>query len=352
MFRRNVLSLDIGTYNTKIAIGKESQGIVTISKLINFRTPEDTVRDGEIIDEEKLTSVLSKHIQKNRLVGMRAICTFQDRSSIIREFVLPVVKDDEVDSMIRFELEQFQIFNINESIIQYKEIERVKEEDGAEKKKYFVIAVRRQTMEKYYNLLKNIKLNPVVMDLTSNTIEKLFSDRDNFPIPTVGGYIPEIVAIINLGHRYTLINIICKGIPHFSRIIEIGGEELTVQLVNHFNLSYEVAEKKKQLFCDITVAEEDCSEELELYNHLIKDILGTWVEKIQRIFNFYSSRTNQNQIEVIYLHGGTSQLKGIETYFEDRLTIPTLQLEEMMNIKAKEKAYSLYLPAIGAITRK
>ena len=48
MLNKQILSFDIGTYSTKVVLGKGSGNKATIKEAFSFPTPAGTVEDGQI----------------------------------------------------------------------------------------------------------------------------------------------------------------------------------------------------------------------------------------------------------------------------------------------------------------
>ncbi|HUV85005.1 MAG TPA: pilus assembly protein PilM, partial [Methanosarcinales archaeon] len=140
----------------------------------------------------------------------------------------------------------------------------------------------------------------------------------------------------------------------FSRLIPTGGSELTLAIAEAFNITFQKAESKKILETNLNMLE--ARTEDEALNEVIRNIVFRWVEEIQRVFQFYKTRNANNNIDEIYLYGGTSNLVGITEYIANTTNIPAKQIKSLSSVKLGKRVRTLdleyYLNSIGAIIRK
>ena len=110
-----------------------------------------------------------------------------------------------------------------------------------------------------------------------------------------------------------------------------------------------------------------------MINDIAKAQVRNWIHEIERLFNYYKSTGQGNKIDKIYIYGGSSNLKGIETFIKDALNLPVIKIQSLSNVncskinvskvdKSKIDIFkvdsskvdvelSKYLNAIGAIIR-
>lgn len=352
MFNKRLLSIDIGKNNTKLVVGKQVGNNVSIEKVVTLPTPEGSYTDGNLIDSESMQGLIYNTLETEKIKVKKAVCTVNSTSLITREIILPYTKDnDEIDNMIRLELEQYLPIMLNDYVIEYKILEEFKE-NNVKKSKFLVVALPKSIIEKYLDMIRGLKLTPIALDINSNAVSKLFTYKDK--INNENNSCDKTVAIIDIGYEQLSLNIISKGISRFFRIINYGGKDIDINIANHFNLSLQEAEERKKESCDLTKGI-ILTKSSEILNEIVKNNIDEWIREIEKLFKYYTTRSSGNRIDHIYVYGGNSKIKGISEHITNRLNIPTDKIESISSIRTNSKLENVelafYLNAIGSIIR-
>ncbi|RKD27897.1 type IV pilus assembly protein PilM [Caminicella sporogenes DSM 14501] len=352
MFSNKVISLDIGSYSTKIVVGKFQNKVVYIEKAFSFETPSGTYEDGIILDTDSIKNVIDNYIKKEKVKVKNMVCTVGSTSLITRELILPFVKAKELDSMIKFEIEQQIPIEFDKYAVEYRVLKEFTEED-VKKLRVLVAVLPRDISEKYYNLVKDLKLKPVSLDIHSNAVSKLFDNE--IKVNSENYSLGKTVVLIDLGHSYINVIIIEKGLLKFNRMIPLGGKDINMNIAKSYNLSLEKADIEKKEHGSIEFSNGTLSHPTVI-NEIFLSNIDAWIREIQRIFQYYTSRNMGNRVDQVYIYGGSSRIKGLVNYMEDRLGIPTFKLEELSAVKFSKDCSEIdidqYLNCIAAIIRR
>ena len=342
---RNVVSFDIGASAIKIASGKYHKGKLVINNCTEIVTPEGTIADGKILNENQLSEMLKFSLKDIKVKAADAIITTNSSLIINREIMIPKVEDEELDTVIRYEIQQYLPINLNDYVIQFIILDEVEAESG-NKYKVNVIAYPDKISRDYYNLINSIGLNPYALDVTYNSLNKIanYSElaKENEECT---------VAFVDMGGTTTNIIILKNGKLDFTRMMRVGGENINFALAEELGMAAKSTEALKIEKSDLDDIKED-----DFINIALKKVLGNISLEIERIFKFYLSKSVGNKIDKIYLYGGTSNIKGIEKYVEDKFNIPVKKIDKLNNVdftskELKELSMDRYLNAIGAIIR-
>ncbi len=309
--KSEIISFDIGSDYTKIVVGKYYKGKLSISDYLEFETPKDSVNDGLIINERILADKIQILLNENKIKAKYASFTTNSTTIINREIMIPKVDEDEVESVIKFEMEQYLPINLNDYIVQYIELEEI-ERENSNKVKVYVIAYPEKMARGYYELLKVLKLKPVSLDVAFNSLSKLITCIDKINEDSYDTSLTNV--FIDIGSNFTSLSIYKNGKLDFTRIIRS----------NHIDTTY-----------DEMIFIQNLSEEIE------------------RIIRFYNNKYIGNKVDGIYILGGISSLYNIHEYIGEKINIPTKKIN---NIKFNEANISIdnienYLNAIGALIR-
>ena len=349
---KSIISIDIGSSKIKIVVGKYANSMIYIKETISIKTPEGSLIDGKLVFAEGRVDILRQSIvqalSENKIRYKDAIFTIQSTSIIRREVEVPNVKPHEMEGMIRYEIEQYLPIDLNEYIVEYK----MPDEKKDTKTKILIAAIPKTIAEDYLSIIKSMDLVPSALDINSNSISKLFGFKQQINLTEYS--LDKTVAFLDMGCSNINICILAKGLFQFSRLIPTGGSELTFAIAEAFKITLQKAESKKVLEANLSIFE--TSTEDEVLNEVIRNIVFRWTEEIQRVFQFYKTRNFNNNIDEIYLYGGTSNLKGITEYIANVTNMPAKQIKNLSSVMLGKHIKGLdleyYLNSIGAIIRK
>ena len=156
MFNSKVLSLDIGSKNTKIVLGSQSKKNVIIEKAITIITPVGCYNDGNILDITKFKSEILDVLQAENIKCRNIIITTKSTSVITRDIDIPIAKKEDMDAIIKFQMERYLPIVFDDYILQYTVLEEF-EDDGIKQVKVTVVVYPKIMAEGYYNLIKQLK---------------------------------------------------------------------------------------------------------------------------------------------------------------------------------------------------
>ena len=164
----------------------------------------------------------------------------------------------------------------------------------------------------------------------------------------------EVVAIVSIGARSTIINVLKGGILRFSRNVAISGNNITDVIRSVYKVTVEEAEDIK-----IEKSKEavEGSEDQEF-----SDVVQTTVEEIaleiRRSFDYYKAQHRESVIHRVFLTGGTAKLKDIDVLLSNELSVdveiadPSYGLlKDMENPELFEENLQEYTVAIGLALR-
>lgn len=351
MLQRPVLSIDIGTHSIKAVQAKRKKNIIELEKAFLTKTPANSCHDGELTDIRRIADVISQQLTDCRIKAKDVIFTIESTGVIIREIVLPKVKDIQLSSMVRFEVEKYLPIQLDEYIIEYTHIGSIVE-DKAEKVKLLVAALPRDIAEAYWALAGELGLRPRALDIHANAIAKLFSNEQQINNQLFQP--SRTAAFLDIGSHYINCSIVSKGIIHFNRLIPLGGKDIDILLASTYNESFESAEARKQ---SIALMGGGSSQSGSMVSEgIAAGAVDGWIQEVQRMLQFYTSRSPENIVEQVILYGGSSNLHGLKGYMLHSLHKPVEVIEVLSNVRLTEElkniSIKLYLNAIGAVIRK
>ena len=329
---RLVLAIDLGSNSIKFVEGKIFRGVININKLINIKIREGIIADGNIINKMELEVILRNTIIDNDIKAKDVIITTNSSSIINRDILIPVVREEELDTVIKYEVQQYLPINLDDYVVQFLILDKVKEKE-VEKLKVNVTVFPKRIALNYYNLINSLELNPYALDVNYNSILKFSNYMDNIKVNLE----KSTVAFVDMGATTINVSISKDSKLDFTRLIKIGADNIDYALSQNSLTSIKSTEDIKKEDFD---------------NSFIREILDELVVELERIFQFYKNKS-QNNINKIYIYGGVSCIDELDKYLEERFSIEVNKLVEFKNIKMKKdnEDISIYLNAIGSIIR-
>lgn len=344
---KRIVSFDIGTNYIKIVEGKYHKEKLNIFQCIDILTPEGIIADGRITNLEALIDIIQFNLNESKIKARDAIVTTNSSLIINREITIPKVEDDEMETVIRYELQQYLPINLDDYILQFIVLDEIYE-DNLTRLKVNVISYPEKMARSYYDLLKGLNLKPYVLDVTYNSLNKIGIYSSLINEQNVFG---DTVAFVDMGATSIDVTIFKNGKLDFTRIIRLGGDNINHRLSQDLNISIKSTESVKIEQANLENIKED-----DDVNLVIKYAVDYILNDLEKILQFYRNKVVGNKIHKIYIYGGTSNIKFLDKYIEERFNIPTEKINIIKNIgftskELKEQSMEKYLNAIGAIIR-
>jgi len=341
--KRKVVAFDIGSSTIKIVEGMYYKNDLTIDKYVIVPTPKDAIIDGEIKKEEELYNKLSQILKENGIKAKDATCTTNSTVIINREILIPKVEEEEMDTVVRYEIQQYLPINLEDYILQVTILgEEVVNETN--KLNVRVIAYPEKIARGYYNLLLKLDLKPYALDVNYNAVNKFinftginseFEHKSN-----------DSVAFIDLGASFIDVNIYKNGQLDFTRIIKDCGNDID-EILQRSGI-------KDSEMVDFKIKNINLKEELEPLNIEVRYVIDNWIEKIEKIIQFYKNRNTENEVNKIIIFGGSSKINGMEEYMTEKLGIKT-KINRITKIAFKSKddgrPIDDFINVIGSVIR-
>lgn len=345
--KKKVVAFDIGNTTIKIVEGIYYKENLLINKLLETPTPNGAVLDGMIVNKDVLISKLRKTLSENSITAKDGICTNNSTAIINREILIPKVEDDEIETVVRYEIQQYLPINLDDYVLQMN-ILGEDEFDSSKKMNIRAIAYPEKMARGYYELLEALNLKPYALDVNYNALNKLINYID---VINEYEYNPkESIVFIDMGATSLDVNIYNNGILQFTRIIKTGGTSIDEILIEMLNISKDEVEEYKAK--NISLKEED----LHTQNKLIVDEINEWIDKIEKIIQFYKNKNMGINIDKIFIYGGTAKIRGLGEYMTSKLSINIARIQSIpkITLNSNNRTYEQidsFINVIGSIIR-
>jgi type IV pilus assembly protein PilM len=136
------------------------------------------------------------------------------------------------------------------------------------------------------------------------------------------------------------INIVRGGVPLFTRDVSVGGNQYTDTLQKELDLSYEDAEKLKQ-------GQEIPNIQPDQKTPHIRSVSEILLLEIQKTFDFFRQTASTENIQHIYVAGGTARIEGLIELLKEEFNIPVEILNPFQKVVIGSNFDASYINDIG-----
>jgi type IV pilus assembly protein PilM len=336
---KNVVSLDITQSAIRVVYGKRLKDEIKVNKAFIINLPKGCYEDGVIVNYDSLLIALKDGLKINNIRNNKyGICTFDIKDVISRVMVLPVVKPVQLINMINLEMQQHIPIDLSNFIVQYK-IQDTFTKENVQYHEILVVAAPRDTISDMQRLMKDAGMKSILVDWKPNSAYKLFMTRE------INGSIKikeKSVILVNIYKEYTSFSIISKGKNKYNRVLPIGNREL-YQALN-----------KETVHELIDIDQIDSTEFIDSLDvHLDETSIEVWIDELERILKFYSSRESGNKVDSVLIYGNVKGLERLPKAIEEYLFVPAAFIESVNKIQLNKSisrfSESQYINVLGAM---
>lgn len=240
-----MLAIDFGARSIKAVKLSRSRSGYYLDNFGMVLTPPDSILHGEIKDIDAVSQALYKMLRKKRIYDRGSIIAITGQKVIVREITTPLMSEKELVEGIQWEAPKYVPYDLKESLIDAKIIEELEEREGTKMMKVLLVAAPKSLVEKQISVLKNIKIQPKVVDIIANAQIRAF---ESYLTPKSGsnedGTMIDI--ILCMGASTTEITLLEGNRLKFTRTILKGGNDITKLIETKFDIPFSEAEALKR----------------------------------------------------------------------------------------------------------
>ncbi len=286
---KNCIGLDIGSSSVKVVQLEESRkGLVLANFGINPLPPE-TIVDGAIMNQVAVLESIEALISRLGIKKKEVALAISGRSVIVKKIAMPVMSRAELAEELNLEMSHHIPFARDEVEVDY-DIVVPKNTEG--QMEILLVAAKKEIVQDYLDIVKEARLNPVVLDVSAFAVQNLY-DR-------LVGFSPnETVVMLNIGAISTSLNIVIGGVTTFTRDVGIGGQTITGEIQRTLQIAFDEAENRKREAASGLPSDPNILS-------IITRVCDVMAGELQRSIDFFlSSAPATNSTRVVATGGGS-----------------------------------------------
>lgn len=322
--KKDAVAVDIGSNSIKLVHLAQTKKGWSLLKLGMAELPPEAIVDGSIIDSMTVTNTIKELLKEHHVKVADAVSALTGHSVIIKKVSLPAMPEEELAESIQWEAEQYIPFPIAEVNIDFQILGA--DSEGRGQMDVMLVAVKKDVINDYTNVIKEAGLNPAVMDVDCFALENMLDI--NYPVTA-----EEAAAVVNIGASIASLSVVLGGMTIFTRSIPMGGNQFTEEIQRQMNISFKDAEALK------TGAEAPKAESGAELATVMETVSTNMSFEIKRSLDFYLGGSQGTAIGKVYLSGGGAKARGLMQMIQEKTGIPVELSNPFKNLECDPKQF-------------
>ena len=230
---RSTVGLDIGSGYIKVVVINHGSGQPVLEKVAMARVPDDAIVEGEVMDPSLVAETVRGLLARAQIKTRDVVVAVGGRDVIIKKILMDRMKESEAREVMPWEADQHVPFDKENVELDFQILDP--DADGLQMQ-VLLVAAKRELVESKLVLLAEIGLEASVIDVEAFALHNAF--ERNYPEAMRG-----VVALANVGHETTTINLLEDGVPVLTRDLPVGVRRLREDLQRERGLAADAADR-------------------------------------------------------------------------------------------------------------
>ena len=317
--KKTTVGLDIGSGLIKVAVIDHSKPQPELARVAITPLLADAIVEGEIMDPGIVADAITSCLQQAGVTSKSVVTAVGGRDVIIKKIQIDRVKEQQARELMRWEAEQHVPFDMESVELDFQ----ILDPDGTDDQmSVLLVAAKRELVEAKVRVLADAGLMAAAVDVDAFALHNAF--ELNHPDAMTG-----IVALVNIGHEVTNINIVEDGVPILTRDLTVGTRRFREDLQRDRGLGAEEAAALLQGY--------DRSEHLDAVFETRGEEIAVGVERAAA-FLASSSRSGA-PVNAVFVCGGGSRAPGLLDALATRLRLRVEAASPLANLVVRDGAF-------------
>ncbi len=298
-----MVGLDIGTSSVRgaeLRLGGKSG--LSLERFGQVPLPVGAVCDGEVVNVDVVAEALRKLWSTTSFRGKKVIVGVANRRVVVRQVELPWLPMEELRNSLPFTVQDHVPMPVDQAILDFHPLGETAAASGERMLRVLLVAASREMVDGTLRAVTAAGLQPVMVDLTSFAVLRSQARAQSGLAATCAE------ALVDVGASVTNVVVHQGGVPHFVRILLLGGDDITGALVERLAMSVPEAEELKQR-SGLAVSG-NASGQFPA-DRAIETTGGAFIDEIRGSLDYYSAQDGAVRIDRVVLSGGGSRLTGL-----------------------------------------
>lgn len=302
-FKKRILGIDIGTDAIKIveisALGKHMK-LENYAQVHSSSLSKESLLNidekGNLASSQLISSAIRDILKESKIKTKKVVFSIPDFLTFSTYFEIPPMPEKEIAGAVYYNASKYLTLPSSEVTLDWKIIPSEQKDNNSIK--IFLIAVSNQVIKEYRQIARSIGLELYAMEPEVFGIKR-----------SLIGSVKDTICFLDMGAKTSTINIVDNGYLKRSYSFNIGGNQLSDDLMSTLKISLSEAEKIK--------IDEGLMSKKEEAVRVIKNSVDQIFLEIKNISSEFLEK-EKKQIKEFYITGGLSSMPGLKSYFADK----------------------------------
>ena len=314
--KKTSVGLDIGSGLIKVAVVDHGNAAPELVKVAITKLPSDAIVEGEVMDPGIVADAIRACLDAAGSHSRHVITAVGGRDVIIKKIQTERVKDKQARELMRWEAEQ-HVPDVESVELDFQILDGDKTSDQMS---VLLVAAKRDLIDSKLRVLAEAGVSPTVVDVDAFALHNAF--EVNYPEAMLG-----LVALVNVGHEVTNVNIMDGGVPLITRELPLGTRRFSEDLQRQHGITAKDADQMIRGF--------DRSANLDSVLQVRSEEIAVGIE---RGAAFLSTSKTVAQVRAVYLCGGGSRTPGLVELLGTRLGVPVQHANPLARLSIRDGA--------------
>lgn len=331
-----VVSIEVGYSFIKICEMDYKAKTPRVYRFAMVPTPLNVIEDGYLKKSAGLRTAIKEALYRNKIKTKRAIFTVASSKIINREVMLPPVKPNMMESMIKANINDYFPIDLSNHEISHVVLETIKDGENAGKSRVLLVAAEKTLVASYEALAASCGLMLVDLDYVGNSIYQAVKKEAS----------KTATMILKIEESQTIITVVKDNNMMLQRSVNYGIDEAIHEVAA--NSAFDVIEDmdawelmksqsciKVALDNDTQIMEPDLQQDDDMETAQarinVTRTLAPLINSVSRVVDFYNSRKPE-RIEQAYIMGMGGDMSNLFKLLTNELGIPTKVFRKLEGI--------------------
>ena len=322
----SLIGVDISSSSVKmVELSKAGKvnGNYRLERYVIEPLQADAVQDGAIVNMDSVSESIQRGWKRLGSNCKKIAMALPASDVVTKKVIVPAgQREDDLEFQVENEASQYIPFALDEVNLDFQVIKPLP--NNPDEVEVLIAASRKDKVEDRVAVSLSAGLKTVVMDVepyASQTVFELIKDQ----LPDSGE--DQVIAIVDIGATVMKTNVLHNGESVYMRDQPFGGDQLTQEIHNQFNLSLEESEKAK------------CAGNLP--DNYKTDVLQPFCEtlaiEVMRAIQFFYTSTQYTEINYILIAGGCASIPGLDEIIASRTQVCTLVVNPFSSMELSSR---------------
>jgi type IV pilus assembly protein PilM len=321
--KKTTIGLDIGSGLVKAAVVDHSNGSAELTKVVITPLSGDAIVEGEVMDPTIVADAVRATLDACGVKKQSVVTAVGGRDVIIKKIQIERVKEAQARDIMRWEAEQHVPFDMESVQLDFQILDP--DADGLDMS-VLLVAAKRDLVEAKMTLLAEAGIAPKVVDVDAFALHNAF--EANYPEAMTG-----VVALANVGHEVTNLNVLDDGVPMLTREIHVGTRRVREDLQRLRGMSAIEAEAM--------LRGHDRSPHLDSVLSARAEELAVGIERA--VAFLASSSRNAGPLRAVYLCGGGARMPGFAAALGAQMKLTVEQANPLASLLVRDGALDSFV---------